>query len=185
MSGPGPTGASYTSFAFGALIALYGYMQAVQASPPAGMTGSPNISVIFGTPTTADEITENVMMIGSWRDQGGDILTDYASDWFDFPAQSGRRLEPFTVHFSIMSWAGDIPLNPVARVQNASAMFDALVEQIMDDYPWNALGASGSWGELKMEIPVAGPSSTGGWGIVLECSLSVINAVAQGYPSGN
>jgi len=180
MGGPGPSGATYTSFAFGALLALYGYMQNVQAAPP---TGVENISVIFGTPITADLITENVMMIGSWRAQGGDLLTDYASDWFDLPAASGRRLEPFTVHFSVMSWNGDIPVDPAARVQNASAMFNALVDQIMDDYPWDALGASGAWGELKMEVPVAGPSTTGGWGIVLECSLSVINAVAQGYPA--
>ena len=182
MSGPGPTGASYTTFAFAALLQLYTYMQNVQAAPPAGVQ---NISVIFGTPTGSDLITENVMMIGSWREQGGDILTDYASDWFDLPAQSGRRLEPFTVHFSIMSWSGDIPIDPAARIQNASAMFDAINNQIMDDYPWEVLGNSGAWGELKMEIPAAGPSVTGGWGVVLECSLAVICAVAQGYPQGN
>jgi hypothetical protein len=174
--------AQYTTVAIGALAALLGYMQAVQASPPAGVE---NISVIFGTPTTADVITENVLMVGSWEKQGGDILTDYASDWFDLPAQSGRRIEPFTLHFSIMSWSGDIATNPLQRTANALAMFNSLIEQIMDDYPWAMLGASGAWAELAMDIPVAGPSSTGGWGVVLECSVKVINAIAQGYPSGN
>jgi hypothetical protein len=122
-------------------------------------------------------------MFGAWREQGGNILTDYASNWFDLPAAAGRRLEPFNLNFSIMSWSGAIDPVPLNRIVNVFAMFNALIEQIMDDYPWPLLGP-GSWGELSMDMPVAGPMATGGWGAVLECKLEVINAVVQGYPQG-
>jgi hypothetical protein len=174
--------ANYTTYAAGALSALYGYFTTVVASPPEGIT---DVSILFGTPTGSDHITDNVLMLGSWRQEGGDLVTDYASDWFDLPAASGRRLEPFTVHFSIMSWSGDINPAPLTRVNNAFSLFNAVIEQIMDDYPWNLLGPSGAWGKLKMDLPLAGPIARGGWAAILECSIDVINAVAQGYPNGN
>jgi hypothetical protein len=154
----------------GAITTLQGYLQTVADNNP-----SLNLTVAVGWPIGT--VPNSWLMLGSFAQEGSDIITGWDTDWTGFPA--GRRSETYTLNGSVVVWSGNV--DPIGRITDAFTVLDAIQSEIVSDPQGSGtLSSSGSWGEFKASSPTTGPfemadGTTTGWGVVVEFTLDVIN----------
>lgn len=159
----------------GAVGVLLGYMEKVAKANP-----SINAGVYF-TDTTSNAIKNNFMMLGSYPD--GVLFAPNTYDWAALPAQTMMRSESYSLLGCIRAWSGDSgQVAALQQLSNAMAMLNGLQEQMLADPQGSStLSDSGSWGSLVVSVAASGPfGDKGGWGILLNLEIQVINVRLYG-----
>lgn len=150
-----------------AIAVLAGYFDTVAAGLP-GL----NIGVYTGLPV--ENVAENFLMVGDYPN-GDETIVGYEQRWAAMGASAGLRSEEYSIACCLRAWSGDS--DPAGRLSDAFSMFDAVARQLVADPGGSAqLTPSGSWGAVRLTMPVAGPIGGAGWGVVLAFDVEVINA---------
>ena len=170
----------------GALGQLYTYMQTVAASIGQFNRPAGTIGVYLGLPI--ERVEPNYLMVGN--DETGELFQGYEQDWVGMPATKPRKGEVYSIPCSVRTWCGSPGVTggsaQVDRMNEAFQLVNGLLEEIMADPNGSSNGqsnltASGSWQIKTLTNPASGPlGDEGGWGVVLELNVAVINVRING-----
>lgn len=166
---------AFTSTVPAALTALYGYMQTIAATLPAPVD---DLNVFFGYSTPLSGMGLNFMMVGNYEE--GVLWQPIEEPWEALPVQGKMRREKYAINGCIHTAAGGEDWQ--SRLNDAFTLYNLLHNQILADPGiGGTVTGSGSWGQLSARNLGAGPfEGTGGWGVVIDFELQVLNAIPQG-----
>ena len=167
---------AYATNVIPALRQMLVYMNTVKAALP-----ELDIGVYMGVSTESQGRVLNTLSLGAVMSGGLPILTGFNSKWRSLSGGTGVSIvqnTPFSIHWSIVTWAGNpganADLSESPALINANTIFNAMVNQILADPGGSGnLGGSSWWDTINMDIAGYGPVENGGSQLIMECVVGV------------